>query len=64
MLVVEGLSRKGEFAPIDLQVIKAAGVTFAVSAVERVIAELGPIEIVIPERDTPGASANAWPRPM
>jgi fumarylacetoacetate (FAA) hydrolase family protein len=39
--VEELLSRAGELllSPVDLQVVKAAGVTFAVSAVERVIEE-------------------------
>ena len=36
---VEQLSPETLLAPVDLQVIKAAGVTFAVSAIERVIEE-------------------------
>lgn len=36
---LSGLPRERFLAPVDLQVIKAAGVTFAVSAIERVIEE-------------------------
>ncbi len=41
-------------APLDLQVLKAAGVTFVVSMLERVIEERGARQSFVGRRDPPG----------